>query len=162
MLARTWICRSLSLVTPIILSLICVAGLPAADDHDHPSEGPHGGALVELGDEEFHAEFIVKDKTHEVVVYILDGSAKKVVPIEEPQLLLNLKTTAKPQQFKVPAAPAKGDPEGKTGRFLLKDEKLVDVLHAKGTTAHLRVKINNQSYSGKIDLDHHHDHDHKH
>ena len=27
-------------------------------DHEHPSEGPHGGDLIELGNEEYHAELI--------------------------------------------------------------------------------------------------------
>jgi hypothetical protein len=27
-------------------------------EHDHPSEGPHGGDLVELGNDEYHAELV--------------------------------------------------------------------------------------------------------
>ncbi len=132
------------------------------DHHDHPTEGPNGGALVELGDEEYHAEFIVKDKNKEVIFHLLDGSAKKAVAIGEPELLLNLKVAGKPQQYKIPAAPSKGDPEGKASRFVIKDEKLVRTLHAKGVSAQMRVKINTRSYSGKVSLAHDHDHDHDH
>ena len=30
-------------------------GTPAADAHDHSHEGPHGGHVIVLGDEEYHA-----------------------------------------------------------------------------------------------------------
>jgi hypothetical protein len=45
--------------------------------HDHPEKGPHGGALAEWGDEEFHVEFTVDHDKKQVVVYVLDGSAAK-------------------------------------------------------------------------------------
>ena len=56
--------------------------LPPAtvDVHAHPSEGPHHGTLVELGNEEFHAEVVHDDKS--VTVYVLDAGATKAVPID--------------------------------------------------------------------------------
>ena len=46
--------------------------------HDH---GPNGGCLIELGEEEFHAEALFDEKDHKVVLFILDGEAKKAVAI---------------------------------------------------------------------------------
>lgn len=157
---RKWISLSLSLFALYSISL----SLPAAEDHEHehPTSGPHGGALVELGDEEYHAEFIVKDKTNEVIIHILDSTAKKIVSISEPELLLNLKTAGKPRQYKLPASPVKTDPKGTTSRFVLKDERLVRILHDAHAAPQMRVKINDRSYNGKITLAHHHEHDHKH
>ena len=36
------------------------SGPPATVEagHAHPSEGPHGGSLIELGNEEYHAELV--------------------------------------------------------------------------------------------------------
>jgi hypothetical protein len=45
-------------------------------DHDHAAPGPHGGHLIELGDEAFHGELTHNDPTHKVTVYLLDGAAK--------------------------------------------------------------------------------------
>ena len=32
-------------------------------EHDHPSEGPHHGSLIELGKEAYHAELVHDEKT---------------------------------------------------------------------------------------------------
>ena len=71
---------------------------PAADQHDdhahdHPSEGPHGGHLIELGNEEFHAELHHDDASKTVAIYILDKQAKNPVAIEETELTLNKNKT---------------------------------------------------------------------
>ena len=42
--------------------------------HGHEDTGPHGGHVVELGDEQLHAEWT--HDAEEVVVYLLDSSAK--------------------------------------------------------------------------------------
>ena len=51
------------------------AAPPAAHEHDHghahPSEGPHHGALIELGKEDYHAEIVHDEKTDTVTIYIL-------------------------------------------------------------------------------------------
>ncbi|HQZ69109.1 MAG TPA: hypothetical protein PLY87_28675, partial [Planctomycetaceae bacterium] len=58
-------------------------------DHAHPSEGPHHGDLVELGNEEFHAE-VVHGEAGSVTVYILDSAAKVAVPIDATELTINV------------------------------------------------------------------------
>src|SRR5687767_13476253 len=58
--------------------------------HEHPDEGPHGGALAEWGDEKYHAEFTVDHGKKQATVYILDGSAKKAAPIEAKEITLTL------------------------------------------------------------------------
>ncbi len=73
--------------------------------HDHPSEGPHGGELIDLGKEEYHAELVHDDATHTITIYVLDGSAKVAMPIEATEMALNLLVDGKPQQFKLPAKP---------------------------------------------------------
>lgn len=136
---------------------------PAADVHDHPTEGPHHGDLVELGNEEYHAE-IVHGDGGEVMVYILDSKATTAVPIDATEVVINLSHDGNAEQFKLPAAADSGDPAGKSSRFTLKDEELASDLDAEGTAAKLVITIDGKPYSGKIE--HHHEgaagHDHAH
>lgn len=152
----------------LLLTALVVAGCnntvppkaPVADAHDHPTEGPHHGDLVELGNEEYHAE-IVHGDGGEVTVYILDSKAAKAVPITAKDVTINLSHDGKAEQFKLPAAPDAGDPEGKSSRFRLKDKELASDLDTKGTNAKIVIVIDSKSYSGKIE--HHREgagHDH--
>lgn len=134
----------------------------AADVHDHPTEGPHHGDLVELGNEEYHAE-IVHGDGGEVTVYVLDSKAATSVPITATEVTINLSHDGQAEQFKLPAVRDASDPEGQSSRFTLKDEELAGDLDAEGTNAKLVIVIDGKSYSGKIE--HHHEgegHDHAH
>jgi hypothetical protein len=57
---------------------------------EHPTEGPHGGHLIELGNEEYHAELLHDEKTHTVTIHLFAGAAKEpaAVPLEEITLQL--------------------------------------------------------------------------
>lgn len=130
---------------------------PGADDHGHahPTEGPHHGDLVELGNEDYHAE-IVHGDGGEITIYVLDSAAKAAVPIDATEVAINLTHDGEAEQFKLPATPDSGDAAGKSSRFTLKDEHLAEDLDAEGTIAKLVLTINGKQYSGKIE----HDHDH--
>lgn len=149
-------------------------GAAKDDDHDHghehPTAGPHGGELIELGDEEYHAELVHDDKADEVTLYILDAKAKNAVPIEAKELVINLKHDGKPEQHKLAAAPLESDGAGKSSRFVAKgNADLNEDLEHHDAEARLQVTINGASFTGKIEhhheegdhKDHDHDHDHK-
>lgn len=121
-----------------------------ASVHAHAEEGPHQGALVELGNEDYHAEVVHGDQG-EVTIYILDREAKNPVPIDAAEVVINLSHDGKAEQFKLPALAEDGDPAGKSSRFQLKDEELSEDLDADGTAAKLVVSIEGKSYSGKIE-----------
>lgn len=131
-----------------------------ADDHGHghPSEGPHHGHLIELGAEEYHAEFVHDEEAGTVTVYILDAAAKQSVPIEAAEIAINLKHDGQGEQFKLAASPVKGDPKGMSSRFVSNDEELGEDLELEDAEAQLVLKIAGKSYRGKIE----HDHDHSH
>ena len=44
--------------------------------HVHPTHGPHGGELLEIGKEEFHAELIMNETKKQMVIYLLEKDAK--------------------------------------------------------------------------------------
>lgn len=134
-------------------------------EHAHPSEGPHHGDLVELGNEDFHAE-VVHGEGGSVSIYILDSAAKAAVPIDATELTINITHDGNAEQFKLLADRDASDPEGKSSHFSLKDEELASDLDNHDAAAKLVVVINGKSYSGKIahdhDADDKHDDGHEH
>lgn len=135
----------------------------AADVHHHPTEGPHHGHLIELGNEEYHAELVHTDSA--VTIYLLDAAAKSATAIDAKELVINLKHDGQPEQFHLLAAPEAGDAEGKSSRFTIDDRELVEHLEHEASEARLSVTIHGTAYSGS--LAHHHDddghgHDHAH
>jgi hypothetical protein len=138
----------------------------AADDHghEHPSHGPHDGDLIELGDEEYHAEFVHDEKTSDVTIYILDSSAKRPVAIEAKEVTISLKHEGNPEQHKLTADPQEGDERGKASRFVSKkNDELCHAIEEEGSGARLQVTIAGKSFTGDIVHSHDHaGHDHKH
>ncbi len=132
--------------------------------HDHPSHGPHDGDLVELGKEEFHAEVVHNHDAGSVTIYILDSAAKKAVPIEAKQVVVNLKHEGKGEQFTLAASPDTGEAEGASSRFVSTDKEFAEELDHDHGDATLVVTIKGKQYRGKISHDHegHEGHDHKH
>jgi hypothetical protein len=126
--------------------------------HEHPSEGPHHGSLIELGKEEFHAELVHDERS--VTIYVLDSTGKNAVPIDAGEVLINLLHDGKPEQFKLPAMPEESDPSGKSSRFVSNDPELVSHLDAEAASPKLSISINGKSYRGAITHDHEHAHAH--
>ena len=135
-------------------------GAGDAHAHAHPSEGPHHGHLIELGQEEYHAELVHDDATKTVTVYLLDKEAKAPVAIADPEIMLNLAADGQPMQVKLAAAPQEGDPAGQSSRFSVMDEKALEALEAPKTTGRLNVTIEGKSYTGEVVHEEHGDHKH--
>ncbi|MCA9088401.1 MAG: hypothetical protein KDA90_07160 [Planctomycetaceae bacterium] len=131
-----------------------------ADAHAHPTEGPHHGDLIELGNEEFHAEMV--HDAASVTIYILDGSARNLVPIDATDVTINAKMGETPRQFKLAASRQESDPEGQSSRFTLADAELAGLIDDEAAAPRLSVTINGNAYRGTVS--HHHDgeHDHAH
>lgn len=123
--------------------------------HEHPSKGPHGGDLIELGNEEYHAEVVHDEQAKTVTVYILDSSAKISVPIDSAEVTINLKHEGRGEQFKLTASADQGDAQGKSSRFVSSDAELVADLDRDGAEAQLALTVNGKPYQGA--LEHHHE-----
>ena len=124
--------------------------------HEHPSEGPHHGSLIELGKEEFHAELVHDEKS--VTIYVLDNAATNSVPVDSSEVVINVLHDGKPEQFKLAAAPEESDPSGKSSRFVANDPELASHLDDEAAAPKLSITINGKSYRGTIT----HDQDHAH
>lgn len=139
-----------------------VKDLPKAahEDHGHShgehAHGPHGGELVELGKEEFHAELVVDGKTHTLKVFLLGPDAKTAATTDAAEI-----TIAPEGGAAITLKPAEGQPEGKASEFSLSDEKVVHDLNEAGFIhGDLKVKIGGTPYNGHVDAHFDHDHDH--
>lgn len=128
---------------------------PDAGGHaDHPSEGPHHGHLIELGNEEYHAEMLDDHDTGKLTIYILDAAAKKEVLVAIDAVTINAMIDGKSSQFKLTAVSAT---DGRASQFEIIDKKLLEALeHSEDSKARLNVTIDGKPFVGKIE---HHDHD---
>ena len=124
-------------------------------EHVHPSEGPHGGSIIELGNEAYHAELVHDDTAKTVTIYLLDSAAKVSSPIDAVEVIINLNHDEQSEQFKVAASADANDPAGKSSRFLSTSADLAEDLDHEDAEAHLVVTIDGKQYRGEI----HHDHE---
>ncbi len=135
------------------------AAAPKAEAH--AEEGPHKGHLIELGEEEYHAELIHEDATKTVAIYLLGADARTAVSIPDPEIMLNLVVAGTPMQAKLTAERQPGDPEGQASKFAIVDEQILEALEAPKTTGRLNVTIGGKSYSGNVEHEGDHGHDKK-
>ena len=132
------------------------------DEHAHPTEGPHHGMLVELGNENYHAEVVHDDEAGTLKVYLLDSAAKNAVFSEASEIVINIKKGDQPLQFKLGGLKKDGQPEGKFSDYSLVEPELLKALHDKTSTAKLSITIDGKPYSGEISYEDHAAHDHAH
>lgn len=154
----------LVLSASLVLASLTVGSLQLAsaeDKHEHATKGPHKGTLVELGDEEFHAEIVHNDEMGMVTVYLLGSDAKSAVATDAKDIAVNAKVNGKAVQIKINPAPTKSDKKGTASRFISKSKDLVALLDNHDVKPVLRVTIEGKTFNGKIEHDHdEHDHDH--
>jgi hypothetical protein len=136
---------------------------PAA--HEHAEHGPHGGHIIEIGnDHQYHGEVTFDAKAKTIAVYLFGADLKTPLAIPEKEVTLNLMIDKKPQSFELKATPQKEDPEGKSSKFELAGDLIVaEKIHDdEDLQGQLNVSIDGNPYVGKIVHDHDHDHGHDH
>lgn len=127
------------------------------DHHDHHELGPHGGELIELGNENYHAELMHDDQTHEVTIYLLDRTARRPAPEAQlpPHVIVNVLVDGAPRQFQLPRAQG--------NRYSLVDEALCDGLCGEqDVRARLNAQIGGKTFVGNIEAHEHDGHEHHH
>lgn len=131
-------------------------------DHGHGHHGPNGGEIVEVGNEEFHAEVVVDEESHQVDVYILGSDASTAKPIEASEISISFRHGDEVEEFKLAAAALDGEPEGQSSRFTLSSDELFDELHEHSEGATLSFSAGGETLSGTVTHSHDHDHGHAH
>lgn len=136
-----------------------------AHTHDHGHEqGPHKGELIELGEEEFHAEVVFDEEGDKVTLYFLGPDAKAAVAIEAKEISLEMPGKDAAVTHALTAAPQDGEGDGKSSRFEIKGGELIEAFHkAPKSVGKFKVSIGGKEFEGQIKHEHDHDaHDHKH
>lgn len=140
-----------------------VAKKPSAtDEHEH-HHGPNAGELIELGDEEYHAELLQTPEGEVVTVFVLDKEAKNAVPTATDAVLIRMTLTDAPVEFRLTPNPKEGEPAGSSSRFESKEKELRDALAHPTAKRELEVKIGDKTYKGDFVYyePHGHGHDHE-
>lgn len=147
------------------LALLLFAGCPNAGSHgkggdahghdhehghDHVHSGPHKGHLMEIGGEEYHAEW-THDESGKVTFYILDSEAKKEVPIAAEEITIDVKVGENPaKEYKLAALSPQ---DGKAAAFEIVDkefEGLFGMLKSKAVVLTLHVDINGKKFDERV------------
>lgn len=81
---------------------------------------PHGGILLEMGEEQGHLELIHDPKSGKLSIYVLDGKARNSVMIKDAPKV-ELKTASEAKQIILKATDSK---DGKASQFEASDDAL--------------------------------------
>jgi hypothetical protein len=132
------------------IGMLAVAGVagaqrsPTAKSSAHEHHAPHGGTLVELGEEFAHLELVLNAQTGTLTAYILDGEAEQSVRIVQPQIEVNLRLpgSAKALALTLPAAanPLTGETVGQSSQFQAHAEALKGATRFTGTVKSVTAK----------------------
>jgi len=115
---------------------------PATGAHAHPP-APHGGELLDLGENEYHLEMIHDHDGGNVTVYVLGKDLKTPIPVEMP--VINLQTKGGPVQVTLTAISlgAEGKSDGWKGSH--------EGLKADPWDGRIRVKIGEKTYQSSLE-----------
>lgn len=133
---------------------------------DPDREGPHGGMLVELGRAAYLAEIVALRQS--VLVYVLDRSGRREVPINAADLTLAIGHDGRVTSHRMTAFPRKQKQDGNSGdlafdsvadvgsettmvgtaRFVSRDPSVRDRLSA-GSSGAVTVPISGRWYTGR-------------
>jgi hypothetical protein len=122
-------------------------------EHEH---GPHSGHLVELGEEEYHAEVVFDAKAAKITVYLLDSTAKKPAPSDAKEIKLDLTIAGQPKSFAAKAVADTGDPPNKSSRFEVADNPEIksNIKDEEDLKGSVTAPIGGKTYTGKIVHEH--------
>jgi hypothetical protein len=95
------------------------AGPTTGHDHRHQHAAPHGGALVELGEEQFHLECVRDPEADTLTVYVLDAHAENFVRITARSIALSVRADGAKRTLELNAIAnaATGETVGDTSAF---------------------------------------------
>ncbi len=167
--------RNLNLLSLLTILVVALAGCdssstspenskpPGSDAHNHnhghshANEGPHGGHILGLGNEEYHLEWL-HNESGKLTFYLLDAAAKEDVSTTAKSI--SIETVVKDETTTVAVNSTTPDAESHN-RFEVIDPVLLQRLElvGHGVTAKATVSIEDKEYTGEFE---HHDHGHGH
>jgi hypothetical protein len=87
--------------------------------HKHEHHPPHGGAPVELGEEEYHVELVRDATAGKLQAFVLDGELENFVRVAEPSLEVDAQVSGHPETLVLTAVAnnATGEKVGDSSLF---------------------------------------------
>jgi hypothetical protein len=124
--------------------------------HDHAHVGPHGGHLLELQPEGYHAEWIHDDEGR-VTVFLLDAAAEAEAPVAGAEVAIDVTIDGNTATYVLEPVHDSTASTGPTAEFFIIDKQLVPSLQiaGEGVDAVLKLKIDDQQYSGQFEHEPH-------
>jgi hypothetical protein len=131
-----------------------------ANDEATPAAAVQSRTLV-LGNEEYHAELVIRPTADKVTVLLRDQAAQHAVTIPAESLRINTVLAGKPQQFLLIAKPLPREAAGTSSRFELVSPELIAAIQANDPRTRLTVPMGERMYCTPITATAaHHDHAH--
>lgn len=117
----------LTILSGLALSAALIAGCSKTETpppgkeaaHHHEHKPPHGGAPVELGEEEYHLEFVRDAAAGKLQAFVLDGEMEGFIRIAAPSFEVTAQVDGRPEVlvFHPIANNATGEMAGETSLF---------------------------------------------
>jgi len=126
--------------------------------HDHSATGPHDGALIGLGGEAFHLEWL-HDESGKLTFFLLDNHAKSDVTTTAANITI---TTILKEETAIVKIPSSDPTAAEHNQFQITDAVLLQRLEmvGHGVTAQTTVLIKDTPYTGEFEHDHGDGHSH--
>ncbi len=112
----------------------------AAPEAEHEHAAPHGGTLVELGEEFAHLEIVLDAATGRLTAYALDGEAEKAVRVKTSGIEIGIRDPALTLKLEGVANSLTGETAGDTSEFTAQNDKLKGATRFEGTVRSLAIK----------------------
>ncbi|HEY7183388.1 MAG TPA: hypothetical protein VIC84_18285 [Blastocatellia bacterium] len=106
----------------------------------HEHSAPHGGALVELGDEFAHLEIVLDAVTGTMIAYALDGEAERPVRIKQNEIEIAVKDPAVTIKLGGVSNALTGETTGDTSEFWGRSDRLKGETDFEGVIKTISIK----------------------
>jgi hypothetical protein len=110
--------------------------------HEHVA--PHGGTLIEIGQEFAHLECVFEPASARVTMFVLDGEAERPVRLADASIAIVLDAppalASRPIELAAVADVLTGETVGDTSQFRVTRRELAQLLELRGVVVGLRVK----------------------
>jgi hypothetical protein len=130
-------------VVSVFASLACGSRSPdgkseAGSEHAHTA--PHGGVLVELGEEFAHVELVLDRAAETLTAYVFDGEAERPIRVSAPSLRVALDGDLPTLELAPVASALTGETAGDTSQFAARHASLRRDGPRQGRLAEITVK----------------------
>jgi hypothetical protein len=106
----------------------------------HKHSAPHGGALVEMGEEFAHLEIVLDAVTGTMIAYALDGEAEKPVRVKQSEIEIAVRNSAITIKLSGVSNALTGETTGDTSEFCGRSDRLKSATDFDGVIKTISIK----------------------